>query len=234
MATAVRRLLALLFCLAVLPFNALGEKAPTPAVEIPSDLAVEGFFASAFSPEYGDTDRNVMIRWAEPLHVFMEGSATEEDRRAFSELLEELRTHVPNLPEISLAEKEEDANVMFSFVPLHEMDEFVTGYVPGNWGFMNSFHDKAVIRYGQVAVVNDKTKQEDRNHLIREEFVNMLGLCGDIDFAPESIIYQPYTTTQTLAAIDYEMLNLLYSPLLTPGMTAQEAEEALEPLFREE
>lgn len=235
MTTAARRLLALFLCFVIAPLAALGgELSSAPAAAIPSALAVEGFFASAFSPEYGDTDRAVMVRWVEPLCVFVEGSPTEGDRRALLELMEELRTHVPDLPEISLTEKEKDANVVFSFVPLDEMEEFVTGYVPGNWGFMNSFHDNAVIRYGQVAVASDKTGQVDRNHLIREEFVNMLGLCGDIDFVPESIIYQPYTTTQTLAPIDYEMLNLLYSPLLTPGMTAEEASEVLETLFRGE
>lgn len=215
-----RRFMAALLCLMI-------PALPAVAAAAPSDLAVRGFFSSAFSPEYGDTARTVMVRWEDPLLVQVEGDPTWDDLQAVTALFAGLTAQVPGLPPITMAASRDEANIIFSFVPLAQLPQVLDTYVDGNWGFMNCFDDGKVIRYGLVAVSDDVTGQKDRNHLIREEFVNMLGLCGDIDFAPDSIIYQPYTTVPDLAPEDYEMLNLLYSPLLSPGMTAEEARQAL-------
>lgn len=194
----------------------------------PSGLALEGFYAAAFHSEYGDTERDAMIRWEIPLHLFVKGESTSEDMQTLQELLENLKSNVPGLPEISFVETEDAANVVISFVPFTDMAESLVNYVENNWGFMNCFSDDTSIRYGLIAITTDVTEQKDRNHLIQEEFVNMLGLTADLDFGPESIIYQPYTVTPELADMDYEMLNLLYSTHLTYGMSLAEAKAALE------
>ena len=145
--------------------------------------------------------------------------------------LNELTEKVPGLPDICFIHTEEEATVVISFVPYAQMAENLTTYEPNNWGFMNCFDENGEIRYGQIAIASDVTAQIDRNHLIQEEFVNMLGLTDDIDFANDSIIYQPYTTTQSLSAMDYEMLNLLYSPFLSAGMTQDQARKKLAEIF---
>ena len=197
----------------------------------PSELALDGLFASAFSSEYGDEGRNMLIRWASPLKLYIQGQPTEEDENALNSFLKDLIDKVPELPAISFADTPEEATVIISFVPYAQMAENLTTYEPDNWGFMNCFDDNGDIRYGLIAIATDVTEQSDRNHLIREEFVNMLGLTNDIDFAQESIIYQPYTKTQELSAIDYEMLNLLYSPFLSAAMTEDDVRERLAEIF---
>jgi len=121
--------------------------------------------------------------------------------------------------------------VIISFVPFEHMAENLVNYEDSNWGFMNCFSDDTSIRYGVIAIASDVTGQKDRNHLIQEEFVNMLGLTADLDFAQESIIYQPYTVTQALAQVDYEMLSLLYGSYMTYGMNQMEARTALKEIF---
>ena len=197
----------------------------------PSELALDGLFASAFSSEYGDEGRNMLIRWASPLKLYIQGQPTEEDENALNSFLKDLIDKVPELPAISFADTPEEATVIISFVPYAQMAENLTTYEPDNWGFMNCFDDNGDIRYGLIAIATDVTEQSDRNHLIREEFVNMLGLTNDIDFAQESIIYQPYTKTQELSAMDYEMLNLLYSPFLSAAMTEDDVRERLAEIF---
>lgn len=199
----------------------------------PSAQALEGFYAAAFHSEYGDTNRDSMIRWEIPLKLFVKGETTPEDMQTLYTFLENLKVNVPGLPDISFIDTESEASVVISFVPFEDMAESLVNYVDDNWGFMNCFSDDTTIRYGLIAIATDVTKQTDRNHLIQEEFVNMLGLTADLDFGPESIIYQPYTTTQTLADMDYKMLNLLYSPQLTYGMSLAKAKTALEGIYKD-
>ncbi len=197
----------------------------------PSLKALEGFYAAAFHSEYGDTNRDAMIRWEIPLKLFVKGESTLEDMQTLHAFLESLKSNVPGLPDISFSDTESEANAVISFVPFEDMAGSLVNYVANNWGFMNCFSDDASIRYGLIAIATDVTKQTDRNHLIQEEFVNMLGLTADLDFGPESIIYQPYTITPKLSDMDYEMLNLLYSPNLTYGMSLAEAKAALQKIF---
>ena len=218
------RLVSFLACLMLLAWPAGGSQADAR----PSAPALEGFFAAAFHSEYGDTQRDTLIRWEIPLSLYVVGETTKEDRQTLEALLKSLKANVPGLPEISFAKTEAEANVIISFVPYAEMAEALVDYVPDNWGFTNCFSDDVSIRYGLIAIATDVAGQKDRIHLIQEEFVNMLGLTDDLDFAPESIIYQPYTVTQALADMDYEMLSLLYSPHVAYGMNREEAKAALE------
>ena len=225
MTSLLCRLCALLACLLLPLQGALAKGEP------PSGPARDGFFAAAFHSEYGDTQRDALIRWEIPLSVYVRGTPTVDDMQTLQSLADDLKQSVPGLPEISFAAGEGEANVFVSFVPFERMSKYLVHYETGNWGFMNCLSSDTTIRYGLIAIAADVTEQEDRNHLIREEFVNMLGLTADIDTAPESIIYQPYTRTQSLAPVDYEMLNLLYSPYMRFGMSAAEAQAALNDAF---
>ncbi len=200
-------------------------------IKPPSLKALEGFYAAAFHSEYGDTDRDAMIRWEIPMKLFVIGESTSDDMQTLHAFLKGLKANVSGLPDISFTDTESDANVVISFVPFEDMAGSLANYMDNNWGFMNCFSDDTTIHYGLIAIATDVTKQTDRNHLIQEEFVNMLGLTDDLDFGPESIIYQPYTTTPKLSDMDYEMLNLLYSPDLTYGMSQEEAKAALESIY---
>ncbi len=228
MLKSARRLVPLLLCFVLIALPAFGEGGDPAA---PSQTALEGFYASAFNSEFADNHGNVLVRWEIPIRVYLQGSPTAEDLAELDSFLEDLRKNVPGLPDIAITAEREEANVYYSFVPYQEMADYLEEYETGNWGFMNCLSDKTGIRYGLIAVATDKTSRADRSHLIREEFVNMLGLTDDLDFAPESIIYQPYTVTPRLAPVDYEMLNLLYGPYVRVGMTRAEAEQALKKAY---
>ena len=70
----------------------------------------------------------------------------------------------------------------------------------------------------EFGIATDVTDQKARNHLIQEEFIGALGLLNDHFLYSDSILYQPWTTVQQPSEVDWLMLNILYSPRLSPGM----------------
>jgi hypothetical protein len=189
------------------------ESAALPGIL--TQRALEGFCAAAFSSEFGDEGRNTLIRWEVPLHIFIKGTPTEDDNSAIDAMLKDLRSNVPALPQIDIVQSESEANMLISFVPYAHLSDYLTTYKPDNW----------------IAVACDVTDQMDRNYLIRQEFVNMLGLTNDISFAKESIICTSYTRSQDLSSMDYQMLSLLYGPHIKPGMTLEQAKATIRKAF---
>ncbi len=208
-------LVALMFLAALFP--AIGSAA--------SSLAVQGFFESAFQGEYGDTDRSAIIRWAQPVVIYMQGHYTGEDVAALATLLYDLSENVLHLPQLTLTTKPDGANVTVSFVPYDEMSQAVTGYEKGNVGFVWVNYDNYAITGAEIAISSTNTSQKGRDAIIREEIVNMLGLLNDITCTRKSIICQKGKTVTNLSSIDYEMLNLLYGPLMLPGTAIEKARE---------
>ncbi len=60
-----------------------------------------------------------------------------------------------------------------------------------------------------------------------EELTGCLGLANDHNLYRDSILYQPWTTVQSLSEVDWIMLNYLYSPLVSPGDTWNTVERAI-------
>lgn len=66
-----------------------------------------------------------------------------------------------------------------------------------------------------------------QRHLLREELTQSLVLARDSSKYPKSIFQQSWTTTTTFAAIDKEVIRLLYHPRIKSGFTASEVEVLL-------
>jgi hypothetical protein len=213
-----RHFFVVLFCF-ILLFPSMGSAA--------SSLAVQGFYESAFRGEYEDTQRSATIRWDQPITIYMKGGYTKGDVATLAALLYDLSENVQNLPQLSLTTKPDGANVTMSFVPYEKMDEAVTGYQEGNVGFVWVNYDNFIVTSAEIAISNTNTSQKNRSAVIREEIVNMLGLLNDISCTRRSIICQDDKTVTNLSSTDYEMLNLLYGPLMLPGTTRERAGEIL-------
>ena len=107
------------------------------------------------------------------------------------------------------------------------MKYYLEEYVEGNWGFFRYETQRCAITSARIGIAVDLTEQEERNHLLMEELVDALGLPGDHNLRPDSILYDGWTTVQALSDLDWRMLNLLYHPALSPGMTEAQVREAL-------
>ena len=123
--------------------------------------------------------------------------------------------------------KDTDALIRVWYIPEYLMGHYLEGYVDGNWGFFTCEHPKGPIVSARIAIAADAAEQPERNHLFLEELVGALGLPGDHLVYSDSILYDPWTVTQSLSDVDWRMLNLLYSPAVSVGMTESQAREAL-------
>lgn len=220
----------LVFLLSFLPAFPFSTAEPAAAATDGSALnsrAMMIFRQCAFHPEYGPAEEQPLVRWEGEIRVWAGGSATREDLSVLDAFLDELGQRVPGLPPVRRVKRDLDANVRIWFIPEYMMKFYIEGYVDGNWGFFHYESPGNVIVSARIGIAEDVTDQEERNHLILEELTGALGLPGDHMFFASSILYEGWTVTQSLSAEDWGALNILYSPVLSPGMTRAEAENAL-------
>ena len=206
-------------------FLFLGERTPQDFSQ--GQDAIQGFFASAFSSEYGDESRDFLLRWETPLTIRLYGTYTQDDFSHLQAFLSLLQEKVPTLPFLSLVEEEE--NVSMHFVPAEQMSSIVPSYQRGNQGFFSyEYEDFAIIK-GTVVIDSTLIAQETRNRVVEEELINLLGLTNDIFFLPNSLLYTGFPSPVSATPLDYAMLNLLYHPNIQPGITKEKAEKILSP-----
>lgn len=215
----MKRFLCMLLCLALLPLpGALAETTFRPANAAQAqELALELAHTCAFSVEYGNS--NLLKRWETPIRLYVGGSPTNQDKETIAAFVLQLAYRVPTMPNVTIVSSRRDANVTLFFAPLDELDQHVTNYVEGNWGIFNYWTSNNAIVKAEIAIASDVTNQRSRNHLIKEELVGALGLTNDHDMYADSILYQEWTTTQELSEVDWLLLNMIYHPEVTPGMT---------------
>ena len=192
-----------------------------------SRKALEVFRICAFQPEYGPEREQPLTRWEGDITVWAGGSPTREDLQVLDAFLQELSRNVPGLPPIRRVRQDAAANVRFWFVPGYMLGYYIDGYVDGNWGFFHTEHPKGPTVSARIGIAADLTEQEERNHLILEELVGALGLPGDHELYTDSILYDGWTVTQSLSDVDWRMLNMLYSPAVSCGMSWEDAQAVL-------
>lgn len=217
--TAMFRLLALVTALLLLPCAALAAEPFSPGDPKSAQMAaLELIHTVGYAAEYGTRGDN-LIRWEEPLRIYVGGSPTRADLNTLNSFMIQLACRVPNLPNMTRVDSAASANVTIYFVPLAQMKNYVTDYREGNWGYVYYRYRNFRLVSMQIAIATDVTDQKARNHLIMEEMVNGLGLGNDHYVYSDSITYQPWTTVQELSDVDWLMLNMIYHEDAYPGMT---------------
>lgn len=186
--------------------------------------ALDMFDVSVLTMEYPDAgaQQGHLIRWTKSIRIYVSGNPTQADRRFLDNFLMQLALRVPDMPNITITTRESEANMHVYYVPLSKMGDVVPGYREGNWGMFHFQYVNWQMSEAWVGIATDVTDQRARNHLIQEEIVGALGLTNDHYLYSDSIVYQPWTTVQELSEIDWIVLNMVYSPLVSPGMEAQE------------
>jgi hypothetical protein len=132
------------------------------------------------------------------------------------------------LDPISLGVVESGGNVDLHFAPVARFPAILLEYEPGNMGYVYVWWDGAgVIDRATVLISTTEVEPEARTHLIREELTQSLGLLNDSWDYPESIFYQGWTFTQEYTELDLAVIAMLYEPTVAPGMTIDQALEAV-------
>jgi hypothetical protein len=178
----------------------------------------------AFRHEYGG--EHDLLRWATPIRIYVGGTPTNQDRDTIEDFLIELACHVPMMPNVSIVNREMAANITMWFGPLDQLQYHVHEYPEESWGAFHYWYNNFRINRAEIGIANDVTSQRDRNHIIKEELIGVFGLGNDHYEYSDSIIYQRWTATQELFDVDWLMMNMLYHPDVTPGMTWFQFERA--------
>lgn len=162
----------------------------------------------------------VVHKWTEEIVVHVSGEAGPVDRRELDHVIDGLN-RLRDGPRIRTTAQKESANLRVRFAPESTFAEILPQYVPGNRGFF-WLHTDSSEAISQATVLIDNTdaiSQVTRNHLIREELTQALGLPRDPPEYPESI-FGPHGPTPTeYASIDRTVIRIHDFPEIRPGMT---------------
>lgn len=192
------------------------------------DAAITYFLEVALGSEYGSSEA-VVHKWAAPMRLRVEGAPTEADQATLDAVMETVNaiTGQPTLERVT----DGSANATIHFTPPHSFAAIEPNYVPGNLGFfwVNWTGQDDIFR-ATILVASTEITQQERAHLIREEVTQSLGLMNDSNRYAASIFYAPWTTVTAYAPIDSTLIEMLYLPQITAGMSDAEAEQALRQL----
>ncbi|MDH3269761.1 MAG: DUF2927 domain-containing protein [Gemmatimonadota bacterium] len=190
---------------------------------------IDYFTEIAFGSEFGGATP-LLRRWREgsgPL-VRVNGSPTNEDREVVDSAFAEINRLAP----VDIEIVADFPTVELHFVPQAEFDEILPQAPPGNVGLVWLWWDAQQYLYQSVVLIATDISPALRAHIIREELTQMLGLLQDSFRYPASIFYQQYSEVTEYLAIDRAVIELLYRPELSVGMTPDAAARVARTLER--
>lgn len=190
----------------------------------PSPEAIGYFLEVAFGVEVGErTDR--FHAWHHTVRVRVDGSPGADDSvevdRAIAEINAASGTDV-------LHRVSGDADLWLSFVDAATMRRRASGVPRDAEGFTYVWWDAASrIREGRIWIHTDLSVGR-RQHAIREELAQALGLLGDSWRYPDSMFYQGRTTLVSFSPLDVAVLRLLAENRALTGLSRAAVRERLE------
>lgn len=207
--------------------TASGEVTAVPAdVGIYSDAYSPGeimdyFFEVAFGSEYG-TSSDRLCRWVSEIHYEIIGDCTESDRELMDYLFETLNS-IDGFPGIRAARFGERVNFKIYFVTRDELcemfeyaNEDCTGMSEYSWRT-----ETCEIFEARAAIDCEETYE--RESTICEEILQSMGIGNDSMSYQNSVFFQGTCLYKRLSSLDIAVVELLYSPALSVGMTKAEA-----------
>lgn len=173
---------------------------------------------------------SLLQKWINPIYYTVHGAPTDRDLQILEDFAQWLNT-VEGFPGISQAEEDWQTNMAIYFCDQTELLDRMGAQYAGTDGAFTFWYDGQNAIYDCTICIRTDLDQEVRNSVILEEIYNALGPAQDTDLRQESIIYSGYSIPQALHSIDQVILQLLYHPSLSCGMTAAECETALRALY---
>ena len=215
----------------VLSLGACGDDptGPEPPPEFPpadgtfSQAEIDYYVEIALGSELGNASRRVR-KWEGEVVLEVRGDPGEADRAELERVVADLNDLLAE-PEVRIAGPGEGGQAVIHFAPESTFEEIDSRYVPVNLGFVWITWDGADrIRTGLVMVDNtDRIDQATRNHLIREEVTQMMGLLQDSQRFPGSIFFGSFRPAPTeYLPIDRAVLRMHGDPRVQRGMTETE------------
>lgn len=193
-----------------------------------SEEAIDFYIEVALGAEFGDASP-VVRKWTDDLSVRVEGNPGPADLTELDRVIDELN-QLRSGASIRFAAQAESSNVAIHFAPEATFREILPEYVPVNYGFFWFwFNSRAEITSAVILIDNtDAISQTFRNHLIREELTQTLGLANDSPRFQGSIFHAEHPPVPTeYSRLDREVIKIHDLSEIQPGMTETDVRRIL-------
>jgi hypothetical protein len=180
----------------------------------------QNYFAEiALGTEFGSGEARIH-KWSRGASVTLRGSPTSEDTRVLQALIEEINLAV-GIPLLRFTEQQGDITIYMA--PRSELKKYEPNYVEGNdgffwlyWGWPSNNIRKANI------VIDQSLEPQTRQHVLKEELTQSLGLANDSYRYKESIFFQSFSSVTTYSATDRAVMEMLYRCDVASGMNYEQ------------
>jgi hypothetical protein len=208
------------------PLSSQPTSSASPYTQFTSE-EISYFLEVALGSEFGNT-HPVIKKWEEPIRIRVYGSPTADDLNTLRAVIADINRLVDTIDlEMSTRAGERSPNIKIYFIPEPHFKQYEPNYEPLNYGFFWTWWDQENLDQAHVLISTTHITQKERNHLIREELTQALGLMNDSNRYPDSIFYAPWTDITSYSEIDKALIALLYRPEIHAGMTRSQVWEVL-------
>lgn len=218
-----------------LALSACGDDAPTQPdrQRLFTDREIDAYVTVALSTEFG-SDPGVVRKWPEddPIVVRVLGDPSAEDLDAVEAVVSDLEDVYGASPLAVTDTAPPDVRVHFA--PESEFEAIDPRYVPTNFGFFFFNWDPSfqIVR-ARVLIDIATVGQVTREHLIREELTQSMGLPMDTPAFGQSVFHPDFDVMpRAYSAIDSAVLRAHGRPEIRPGMDEARVREVLRGLRR--
>lgn len=188
-----------------------------------SNEEIQYFFEISLGSEYGD-DVEVIKKWMTSPKIKVLGDPNEKDLIALNKVINELNS----VTGLNMQFTETNHNLAIYFIPEKEFKSVLQQYQPVNYGYFWTWWDsRHEIYKATILVSTSGITQLEREHLIREELTQSLGLMNDSNKFQDSIFQLAWTDTISFSPMDVKIIEMLYKPEIKPGMSRDEVLEIL-------
>ncbi|MBM6551567.1 DUF2927 domain-containing protein [Marinomonas ostreistagni] len=203
----------------------------------------DSFIKIALQREYNETANPKLVRWEQPIRVFMSSEVGDESLQH-----QLLSTHMQHLAAITgqpiaFVENPNNANIFVIFTQFDQVEDKVRQYI-GDPERIRAALDEAVclgnfkinsrqaIQQGTIIIPVDYARHRGRFlDCIVEEITQLMGLPNDSDDVFPSI-FNDRSIDSYLSPLDYLLLKILYSPALQTGMTPAQVRQKLPSILK--
>ncbi|MEB3210959.1 MAG: DUF2927 domain-containing protein [Leptolyngbyaceae bacterium] len=118
-------------------------------------------------------------------------------------------------------------NVEFYYVQAENFSRYDPNVRRGQVGHVWTWWNQNEINRARILISSNYLNERERDHVIREELTQSLGILKDSWDYQNSIFYQGWTSVTDYDPIDEAVIQMLYHPAIRPGIGSREAQLSL-------
>lgn len=199
-----------LWCCQVISENVISGKNVDIISKKYSKEAFNYFYEVCFFDEIERKEVH-LAKWENDIKYFVTGNPSKHDIEIVIKVIDKLNTL--KLPiRFHLVENKDSSNVSLHFGDIESLKSL--GLISGAQGTASRSSVNGVIYSGKILISNNVIDNIERESVILEEMIQIVGSIADSFSHPRSIFYEGHKVSIELLPIDIEVIQLLYDSLI--------------------